>query len=475
MRISMALVLLALCATAQAQSRFLDSNAKAIEELLVRNFRDANSGMAIGLIDESGSRVFCRGKLGNGTEATIDGNTIFELGSVTKVFTSLLLVDAVRRAEVGFADPVIQYMPDGVEIPAFRGIEVTLLNLAVQDSGLPWNTPRQEVLLQLNSGEPNFEAYKKESSAFTTEKLYAFLATHELDHAPGEKFQYSNVGMSLLGHAIERAAGRNYGSLVVDRICLPLRMTDTCLTLTTEQKTRLAQGHMVDGSVAKFWKLQAMKPAGGLLSTTNDMLKFLGANIGLINSHLTPLMKQTQVNRHTGSKDFGRTAMPWFDNGVYNPPGTDLMGHSGGGVGSVAFVAFDAKNRRGVVVLTNQMKVSPYPIGWTLIQQMPFTQQNTAHAVRQIVGIGIGLEKVDPTSDLRITRVFPDSPAGKASITTAMVITHIGKTPVVGKSIEECYGLISGEADTHVQLTLRDPGGMEHEVDLTRRLFITNS
>lgn len=467
-------LLLTLTATAHAQSDYLDRNASEIEAFLDRNFSETNSGMAIGLIDKHGSRNFYAGKLDNGTNRTVDGDTVFEMGSVTKVFTSLLLLDAVNRGEMKLEDPVAKYMPDGVKTPAYRGMEITLLNLAVQDSGLPWNTPRQEELLNFKSGKPDFAAYKKGSAEFTVEKLYKLLSSHELPRPPGEEFQYSNVGMALLGHAIERATGRDYESLVVERICKPLGMHDTRITLSDEQISRRAHGHMGDGSKADFWKFQAMLPAGGLLTTTNDMQKFLSASLGINESSLTPLMRQTHVNRHVGSKQFGRTAMPWTDGGVYNPPGSNLLGHAGGGAGSIAFVGFDAANGHGAIVLTNQVKVRPSPVGWTLVHKMPFTRANTAYAVREAVGIGVVLKKDDSSDELRIIQVFPKSPAGKAGIVTDTVITHIGETLVEGKELKECYQLLSGGEDMSIRLNLRNPAGVERVVELKRGRFLTS-
>ena len=467
--------LLCLSQSVHAQSPFLDTNAETIDAFLDRNFGDANAGMVIGLIDEHGTRVFRAGKLDNSSDQLVDGNTVFEMGSVTKVFTSLLLLDAVHRGEMKLDDPVAEYMPVTVKIPTYRGKQITLLNLAVQDSGLPWHPPKHEEVLNFKSGKPNLRALKKAASEFTIEMLLECVSSYEIMQEPGAQFQYSNVGMALLGHAIERATGRDYESLVVERICQPLGMNDTCLSLSDDQKSRLAHGHMADGTKAEFWKFQAMKPAGGFLTTANDMLKFLSGNLAIAESRLTPLMKETHVNRHSGSEQFGRTAMPWSDNGVYNPPNSYLLGHAGGGAGTVAFIGFDAANRYGVVVLTNQMKVHPSPVGWTLIQRMPFTDSNTAYAVREVVGVGIALNKDSPSDDLRITKVFPDSPAGKAGITNNVVITKIDSISVDGKDLQQCYRLLSGKTDTQVRLNLRDVTGVDSEVELTRSRFLTTS
>ena len=217
-----------------------------------------------------------------------------------------------------------------------------------------------------------------------------------------------------------------------------------------------------------------MKPAGGQLTTANDMLKFLSANLGLSETPLTPLMRQTHLVRHSGSQQFGQTAMPWFDNGVYIPPGSNLLGHSGGGAGNLAFVAIDTTNRRGVVVLTNQMNTYPNPVGWTLIQRMPFTPSNTTLAVREVVGLGIGLKKDTPTDRLTITKVFPHSPAGEAGLSIGTEVTQIDDTSVESRDLSACMRLLSGEINTSVRLYVRDDNGVERVLELARRPFLTN-
>src|SRR5207247_11261103 len=95
-----------------------------------------NAGMVIGLVDERGSRVLAAGKLDNGTRQEVNGDTVFEIGSVTKTFTTLLLVDMVECGEVKLDDPVAKYLPESVKVPARDGKEITQLNLALQTEGL---------------------------------------------------------------------------------------------------------------------------------------------------------------------------------------------------------------------------------------------------------------------------------------------------------------------------------------------------
>lgn len=456
-----------------AQSEYLDSNAEAITKFLDRKFPAKDSGMVIGLIDESGSRIFCGGGFGDGTDRVVDGDTIFEMGSVTKVFTSLLLLDAVRRGKMNLDDPVASYLPGSVTVPEYRGKEISLLNLAVQDSGLPWHPPGHDRFLKPESGKPDLAGFRKAASEFTVRDLYEVLSSYALDQEPGATFQYSNVGMALLGHAIERATDRDFESLVVDRICGPLELNDTCITLSQEQRLRTCRGHLADGAGADLWDFQAMRPAGGFLTTANDMLKFLSANLELTDTPLNSLMKQTHQTRHTGSKSFGRTAMPWYDSGVYHPPGTNLLGHSGHGAGMMAFVAIDTTNKRGVVVLTNQINTYPNPIGWTLIQRMPFTPVNTSYAVREVIGVGVVLGHGETSNSIRIVRVFEDSPAGEAGITAGETLLQIDSAPVAGQTLSECVRSLSGGKATGVSLLIKNSEGLERTIDLERRPFLS--
>ena len=454
-----------------AQERLVDAYADAIHALLHDKFAEGNSGMVIGLLDEHGGRVFSGGRMDNGSDQKVDGDTVFELGSVTKVFTALLLLDAVRRGEVKLADPVAIYLPEGVKVPARGAKEITLLNLAAQDSGLPWHPSN---LSPRDMKELSLKEHKAAADAYTNQNMYEFLSRYQLGIDPGAEFKYSNVGMALLGNAIERKTLSDYESLVVDRICQPLKMDSTRITLPPALKARLARGHWVDGTPSEHLHFQAMAPAGSLLSTANDLLKFLSANLGFTQTDLTPLMEDMQVIRHSNSPKFGKTALPWFDEGMYIPPGSELLAHGGGGFGNLAFVALDKKKRRGVFVLTNQMNVDPNGIGWTILQGMPLTRENITFLVREVEGIGIGLDTDQKTGRPRIMTVYPKSPAGEVGLSVGLVIQKINGTSVEGKNLKECFGMMGGPIESKVRLELYDPERKEaRTVELARRKFLT--
>jgi len=468
------LLVLGAALPAGAQTSFTD--AEAIQAFLRKSFSEGNAGMVIGILDQYGGRTFGAGKLDNGTDQEVNSDTIFEIGSVTKVFTSLLALEMDRRGEVKLDDPVKKYLPERVPIPAYEGKEITLRNLATQDSGLPWNPDELDKILNQDPKKLSLKEFKEACDAYTEEDLYRFLAGYKLTKAPGTAFQYSNVGMGLLGQAMALKAGESYESLVVARIARPLQMDSTCITLTPEQKARLARGHWADGTVSESLGFKIQNSAGGLLSTANDLLKFLSANLGMIPSELTPLMEEMQIVRHTDSPRFGKTAMPWLDEKMYQPPGSELWAHGGGGFGYLAFVGFDKTKRRGVVVLSNQMVINPAGVGWTILQGMSLSRENVTYFVREIVGTGVALDTDKETGLLRITTVYPKSPAGQAGLSSGLLIRKIDDVSVEGKTIQECLTMIGGQIGTKVRFEVFDPERKEaNTVELTRQKFVTST
>src|SRR6266567_39673 len=157
------------------------ANDDAIKAFLHDNFDGKNVGMVIGLVDEKGSRIFGAGGLDNGTKQTVDGDTVFEIGSVTKTFTTLLLQDSVERGEVKLEDSISDYLPKSVRCPTYSRKEITLSQLAAHTSGLP------EFPDNLSPGDGN-RAY----SRYTVEQLYNFLSGFTLTREPGTQWGYSN-------------------------------------------------------------------------------------------------------------------------------------------------------------------------------------------------------------------------------------------------------------------------------------------
>jgi serine-type D-Ala-D-Ala carboxypeptidase/endopeptidase len=295
-------------------------------------------GIVVGVIDPTGRRVVAYGNTAKGGKP-VDADTVFEIGSVTKVFTSLLLADMVQRGEVALTDPVSKYLPPNVKMPERGGKKITLIDLATHTSGLP------RLPSNLHPKDPS-----NPYADYTVAQLYEFLSSLELTRDIGATYEYSNLGGGLLGHVLARRAGTDYETLVRTRILEPLAMKSTAITLSNAMKSRLATGH--DGSLqpAANWDLPTLAGAGALRSTVNDLLTFVGANIGIGKSPLAPAMAAMLATRRpTGGPNL-EIALGWH---ISKRPGGEIVWHNGGTGGYRSWIGFDPKSRTGVVVLSN--------------------------------------------------------------------------------------------------------------------------
>src|SRR4051812_44174133 len=208
-------------------------------------------GIVVGVIDQHGTNVYAHGVCERGKTNEVNGDTLFEIGSITKVFTTTLLQLMVDDGEVRLEDPISKYLPASVKTPKQGKREITLLDLAMHTSGLP-SLPDN---IAPKDGDDPWADY-------TVEQMYECLRKTKLLHRIGSKVDYSNFGMGLLGHILALRAGTNYQALVISRICEPLGMNSTRITLSPELKARLATGHSEVGPPVKNWGSLALQGDG---------------------------------------------------------------------------------------------------------------------------------------------------------------------------------------------------------------------
>ena len=297
-------------------------------------------GIVVGVIVPQGRRIVAYGVVDQGDARTLNGDTIFEIGSVTKVFTSLLLADMIQRGEVALSDPVAKYLPAEVKMPERGGLAIALVDLSTHTSGLP-RLPSN--LQPKDSANPYAD--------YTAEQLYQFLSSYQLTRDIGSQFEYSNLGGGLLGFALARRAGMDYAALVHARVTGPLGMNSTGITLTPEMKARLAVGHNDELKAVPNWDFQALAGCGALRSSANDMLTFLAANLGYVKSPLAPAMAlMLSVRRATGAPSLGEIGLGWL---IIKSSNEEIVWHNGGTGGYRSFIGFEPKAGVGVVVLSN--------------------------------------------------------------------------------------------------------------------------
>lgn len=287
-------------------------------------------GIVVAVAAPDGVTVRTAGSTGSGVP--LDEHTAFEIGSVTKTFTATILASMVRDGTVGLDDRVAKYVPASVHVPSRNGKEITLLNLATQHSGLP--------RLPSNIAPEISDPY----AHYGTAELYAFLNGYTLTRDPGAEFEYSNLGMGLLGVALANAAHTTYPELLRARVLAPLGMTETIVALTGTPRTRMAAPHTAEGDPANTWSFDALAPAGAIVSTAADMVKYVRCNMGQGPLAESCLFAQQPRDTIPGN----RIGLAWW---IGNTRG--IIHHGGDTLGYHAAVAIAPDHTKGVVVLAN--------------------------------------------------------------------------------------------------------------------------
>ena len=298
--------------------------------------------------------------------STVNENTIFAIGSNTKIFTTILLADMVQEGLIKLNDPVDKYLPSNVKVPQYNGHKITIEDLATHTSGLPEFPPNYCPGVAKANPQSLEEQVKLMSCTknYTFDRFYQGLSNTTIPREPGVKLEYSTFGLALLGNILTLKSNMSsYDELVAKRILNVLGMNSPSINLSDEQKSRLAIGHLLGRELPLLNLSNPMVPGGGLYSSGSDMLKFISANIGLIKSKLDNAMQESHLIRHsTGQLIPNNIRVPgsdtilefyvglgWF---ITTNLGKEIIWHNGAtGGGYNAFMAFNPTTDRGIVVL----------------------------------------------------------------------------------------------------------------------------
>ncbi|HEY6164149.1 MAG TPA: serine hydrolase domain-containing protein [Nitrososphaeraceae archaeon] len=302
----------------------------------------SKAAIVIGFADPNGTRIFSFGNMSTAHNIPVNENTLFNIGSITKTFTTLLLADMVKQGLVNLTDPIERYLPSSVKVPEFNGQKITLEHLATHTSGLP------EFPSNLLDNNGNI------IESYNASQLYQALSNTKLTRAPGSQFQYSSFGMGLLGQILSLKAGVSYNQLVKDRILNVLGMNDTKITLSqNEINNSFPVGHRGGKEITTPKIPMILADAGAYHSTAPDMLKYISANLGLIHTKLDDVMKLQHLIRHTGvnANPMNYTEYVGLGWRILTNFGTEVIAHTGAINGWNANVAFIPSKQIGVVAL----------------------------------------------------------------------------------------------------------------------------
>ncbi len=304
----------------------------------------SKAAIVVGFVDPNGTRIFSFGNMSATHNIPVNQSTLFDIGSITKTFTTLLLADMATQEIVNLNDPIGKYLPASVKVPEFNGIKITLEDLATHTSGLPEWPSNIWLNGKVGTIDPHYNA----------SLLYQALSNTKLTREPGSKFQYSSFGIALLGHILSLKAGIPYNQLVRDRILNVLGMNDTKITLSqSDIKNRFPVGHMDGKEISTPALPTIIVDAGGYRSTAADMLKYVSANLGFLHTKLDDAIQLQHLIRHPVISPLpanysGYVALGWR---VLTNFGTMTLSHTGAINGWNANVAFTPAKQVGVVAL----------------------------------------------------------------------------------------------------------------------------
>lgn len=304
-----------------------------------RNYiQKANTvGLSIGILRNGMIHTYNYGETAIGNGKMPDANSLFEIGSITKTFTSLLLAYYVNEGKVNLTDPITKYLPDSIS--SNKELQnVTLLTLSNHTSGLPRLPDNFE-----NHSSDLYDPYKD----YNKQYLFSYLKSCKLATKPGDTYLYSNMAVGLLGTILEGVSGKSFEQMVDEIICKPLNMQSTAQHLTPALSQRFVTVYNENGKVTSAWNFSVLAPCGALRSTVNDLLTYAKANIAKSDSKLSKAFELT--HQITFSKDV-KLGMAWHIIVVNN---VEYYFHDGGTYGSSSFLAFNIEKNIAIVVLSN--------------------------------------------------------------------------------------------------------------------------
>ncbi len=297
-------------------------------------------GLAVAAVDGGRTAHGCRGRADD-EGRPVDEHTVFEIGSVTKVFTGLLLAVMAEAGEVALDEPLADLYPE-LTLPV-RGRPVTLADLATHASGLPRLPPG---LLRQGLRHRD-DPY----ASFSDADVVRALESVRLRAAPGTRVRYSNFGAGVLGQALARRARTPYDDLVRTRVCLPLGMPDTGVRRSPDQLARRAVGHDRRGRAVPDWSMDSLPGMGALHSTAADLARFLAAQLDPGSTPLAAAIRRTQEPRARLGR-VGHVGLGWMRTPLPRTAAT-MVWHNGGTGGAFSFVGLVPEAGVGGAVLTN--------------------------------------------------------------------------------------------------------------------------
>lgn len=344
----LALLLLPVVAVAQSPAVNPDTAAQRLGTRFVT--AGGHVGLSIGVFDRGRTYFYNFGTTEMGASRPPTAATLYEIGSITKTFTSLLLAQAVVEKKVALNDDIRKYLDGQYPNLSYAGQPIRLVHLANTTSGLPDNLPdRPDLFRGKLSPDSLSAAYTRLHKNYSRAQFYQDLHRVKLSRAPGAQPQHSNTAAQLVGYILERVYNMPYEQLVQRYILAPNGMSSTApVTAGLDSRAALqAKGYSRENHLTPFIALPDMLPAGGLRSTTTDMLKYVQLHLAKNN----PAVQLTHQPTH-GSLEEEAIGLNWVI--TKSVDSKRAFSHSGGTFGFASYCVLYPELNRGFVLLANK-------------------------------------------------------------------------------------------------------------------------
>jgi beta-lactamase class C len=337
-----------------SSSLFADVNPDPIVAEVIKNFMQEKgiNGVAVAYFDGQQEHYYNFGFANVAANVPVTSDTIFELASITKVFTSTQLAIEIQRGKMNLKDPLVKFLP-ALKNERSHVDQITLLDLATHTSSLPRVPP------------PRKQGYNHK-------KIINFLRNWAPSYPVGTKYVYSNLGFGLLGYAFANVEGMDYYDVIRRDILFPLNMSSTFITVPQDMMKRYAQGYNKNGGMTQHYPMNAWPAGGALRSTANDMMKFLKANLGV--SGPADLLKAMQFAQQEQFKvnDNLTMGLGWQR---FHARGLLFVDKNGGVDGFSSYIGMLPDRKMGVVLLANKAKTQITEAGRELLARIVHAQQ----------------------------------------------------------------------------------------------------
>jgi serine-type D-Ala-D-Ala carboxypeptidase/endopeptidase len=340
-------------------------------------------GIVVVLVDRNGYVWYSYGGSDPRTGIPVDNTTLFDIGSISKTMTGILIADSDLNDKFTLSTPINSWFGGDYNLPGDGANEITGIDLVTHQSGLPRTPEKFSEVNPADSEADQIEESMQHFQTMTADDTYREISNSTLLAPPGYQYLYSNLGGAIAGDVVARAENKSYSDLFTDKIVRTLKMTSTGSSWSLDDLNRRATGYrgyaypIDEAHLIRFNEFWAS--SGGIHSDADDMTLFLGAELGLFDSPLSHAILKTQTPLSVASDGPPLLEQGIFLDILHNRDGTIIMKKAGETNAHQADIAWNPSLKSGVVILSDTAHIGGIHVEDTaiaLLEKMQVTGMN---------------------------------------------------------------------------------------------------